>query len=190
MKFKYPRVSEILEPYSNMSLANVPKEYLKNAATRGTILHSYCTAYARGDFIPHLNEEYTPYYNSFVQWYDENVDNLIFSETRLYHDELQYCGQPDLIVKLKNGEQILIDIKSSYKIYQTHPVQLAAYLDLANINNLGCFKGIILKLSKEGKVAKAYDYGMCEPYYKVFLRAVHLYDYFLRKKTPKKRGSK
>ncbi len=128
MKFKYPRVSEILEPYSNMSLAAVPKEYLDNAAKRGTTLHSYCTAYARGDFVPPLNEDYEPYYNGFVQWYDENVDKLIFSEERLYHDELQYCGQPDLIVKLKKCEgNVLVDIKSSYKIYQTHPVQLPRF---------------------------------------------------------------
>jgi hypothetical protein len=191
MKFKYPRVSEILEPYSSMSLANVPKVSLENAAMRGTILHTYCTAYARGDFIPPLNEDYKPYYNSFVQWYDEKVEELIFSETRLYHDDLQYCGQPDLIVRLfDSSSTVLIDIKSSYKIYQTHPVQLAAYMDLSNINGLHCDKGIILKLNKEGKIAREYDYEDCNKYYKIFLQAVSLYDYFLRPKTSKKGGKK
>ncbi|KKM91047.1 hypothetical protein LCGC14_1232540 [marine sediment metagenome] len=182
MEFKYPRVSEILSPYSNISLAQIPKEYLEKAATRGTTVHSYATAYARGDFVPYLEEEYAPYFNSFYQWYDDNVEELLFSEERLYHEDLKYCGQPDLIVKLKyQKESVLIDIKSSTKIYQTHPVQLAAYMDLCNVNNLHCDQAMILKLNKTGKIAKSYDYGDCNPYFKIFLHGLELYNYFLRK---------
>ena len=188
MEFKYPRVSEILEPYSNISLANVPKHYLQNACLRGTTIHSYAIAYARGDFVPSIDAEYEPYLDSFIQWYDDSVSHLIFSETRLYHDGLEFCGQPDLIVQLKGSEdRVLIDLKTATQIYQTYPVQLAAYMDLCNVHSLKCSKGIILKLRKDGKIAKSYDYADCNPYFKIFLSAVELYNYFLRPK--KKRGS-
>lgn len=191
MEFKQPRVSDILSPYSSIGLATVPKDILKHAATRGTIIHTYATAYARGDFVPTIDEEYEPYFNSFVKWYDENVERLIFSETRLYHKGLQYCGQPDLIVNLKGSkDNILIDIKTSANIYQTHPVQLAAYMDLLNVNGLHCTRGIILKLNKQGKIAKDYDYDDCNPYYRIFLYSLELYNHFLRPKPRKVRVAK
>lgn len=188
MEFKYPRVSEILQPYSNITLANVPKHYLQNACIRGTTIHSYATAYARGDFVPSIEPDYEPYLDSFIQWYDANVSHLLFSETRLYHDTLEYCGQPDLIVQLKDSEDlVLLDLKTATQIYQTYPVQLGAYMELCRVNNLECSKGIILKLRKDGKIAKSYDYEDWRFYYTTFLSAVELYDYFLR---PKKRGSR
>ncbi len=188
MEFKHPRVSDILSPYSSIGLAHVPKDILEHAAKRGTAIHTYATAYARGDFVPTINEEYEPYFNSFVKWYDENVEKLIFSETRLYHEQLKYCGKPDLVVNLKGSkDNILIDIKTSASIYQTYPVQLAAYMDLLNVNNLHCQRGIILKLKKEGKIARDYDYGDCNPYYRIFLFSLELYNHFLRPKPPKKR---
>lgn len=182
MEFKYPRVSDILKPYSNIALAQVPKENLENAAKRGTILHQYCVAYARGDFVPEICEDYLPYFESYVQWHEKNVEEVLFSETRLYHDGLKYCGQPDLVVRLKGVEgRVLIDLKSATKIYETYPVQLAAYMDLCNLHGLHCEKGIILSLKKTGKAAKAYDYADCNPYFRVFLFGIELYNYFFRK---------
>ncbi len=190
MEFKYPRVSEILAPYSNISLANVPKDTLEHAASRGTTIHSYCTAYARGDFVPPIAEEYKPYLDGFISWYDANVESLSFSEKRLYHEELQYCGQPDLVVKLKGKyPPVLVDIKSSYKIYQTHPVQLAAYLTLLEANKIDACDGIILHLKKDG-TAKAHDYGDCNEYQRIFMYAVKLYNYFLRAKVKKTKVKK
>lgn len=190
MEFKQPRVSEILNPYSSIGLAYVPKDILEHAAIRGTIVHTYATAYAREDFVPTIDEEYEPYFNSFVKWYDENVETLIFSETRLYNDDLQYCGKPDLVVNLKGStDNVLIDVKTSVSIYQTYPVQLAAYMDLLNVNNLHCHRGIILKLNKEGKIAKDYDYGDCNSYYRIFLYALELYNHFLRPKTRIRRAA-
>lgn len=183
MEFKYPRVSDILSPYSSIALADVPVHYVQNAATRGTIIHQYAVAYARGDFVPPIHKDYQPYLDSFIKWYDSNVETLLFSETRLYHDDLKYCGQPDLVVKLKDEEgNVLIDIKTATQIYKTYPIQLAAYMDLCNVHNLSCYKGIILKIRKDGKIAKSYDYDDCNPYFKRFLYAVELYNYFLRKK--------
>lgn len=183
MELKYPRVSEILEPYSSMMLVNVPPHYLQNACIRGTTLHSYATAYARGDFVPSIESEYEPYLDSFIQWYDANVSHLLFSETRLYHDGLKFSGKPDLIVELKDsGKRVLIDLKTASSIHKTYPLQLTAYMDLCNIHNLGCEKGMILRLRKDGKIAQSYDYEDCRSYYKVFLYAVQLYDYFFRPK--------
>lgn len=186
MEFKYPRVSEILQPYSNITLADVPKHYLHNACLRGTTIHTYAIAYARGDFVPSIDEEYAPYLESFIRWYDDNVSALLFSETRLYHEGLEFCGQPDLVVQLKGSkERVLIDLKTATTIYRTYPVQLAAYMDLCNVHNIHCSKGIILKLRKDGKIAKSYDYGDCNPYFKVFIYAVELYNYFIKKRVKK-----
>ncbi len=191
MEYKYPRVSEILAPYSNITLADVPKEYLDNACRRGTAIHTYAIAYAREDFLPHIEEEYLPYFDSFVQWYNKNVEALIFSEKRLYHDRLEFCGQPDLVVELKEGKgRCLIDLKSAAKIYQTYPIQLAAYRALLRIQDIQVDTQIILKLAKNGKIAKAYPYEheVMAEYYELFAKAITLYNYFL--KPTKKGGAK
>lgn len=190
MEFKYPRVSEILAPYTNIALSQIPKDVLENAAKRGTAIHSLCTAYARGDFIPKIEEEYEPYFNSFVEWYDENVEGLIKSEDRLYDDELRYCGKFDLLVQLYNNpnEVVLIDIKTSTKIYESHVVQLAAYKNLVNLQGPASvrgivFRGILLQLGKKGKPAKEHSYSNLKPYFNKFLHAISLYNYFIRKEA-------
>ncbi len=186
MEFKYPRVSEILAPYTNITLAQVPKDVLENAAKRGIAIHSLCTAYARGDFIPKIEEEYEPYFNAFVEWYDEEVDCLLASEDRLYDDTLRYCGKFDLLVRFKhNRDDVgLIDIKTSTKIYESHVVQLAAYQELVNLSGFGrCTRGILLQLGKKGKPAKEHSYSNLNPYFNKFLHAVSLYNYFIRKEA-------
>ncbi len=183
MKFKYPRVSEILEPYSNITLSQIPKEYLESAARRGTAVHSLCVAYARGDFVPEVSDEYTPYFDSFTQWYKENVIELILSEERIYDDNYKFCGQPDLVVKVKDSEYlVLVDLKTSSAVYPIHYVQLAAYDHLVEeVKDIYCGKNIILKLEKTGKIAKKYLSSNDNYYWDTFHKALDLYDFFLRK---------
>ncbi len=189
MEFKYPRVSEILSPYSSIGLANVPADALEHAASRGTILHQYCVAYARGDFVPSINEEFAPYFDHFKKWYDENVEELIFSETRLFEHALKYCGKPDLIVKIKEtGALVLLDIKTSSQIYRTYPVQLSAYWQLCNANELKVDSTCILHIPKTLKNPNARTYNP-HVYLPLFKYARSLYTELIEER-PKKKATK
>lgn len=179
-----PRVSDILHPYSSLALSKIPKPILENAANRGTRAHQFAISHARGDFVPPLSEEDQKYFDSFREWYDANVHDLLLSEKRMVHKGLFYSGHPDLVVTLKGSStKCLIDIKTSSKVYQTHPVQLAAYLDLCSTHGCVCDKAIILKLDRNGGPAEVHDFGDCNPYFKLFLKALDLYNYFIRQEA-------
>jgi hypothetical protein len=129
----YPRVSEIIAK-QNEEFRRIPIEILANAAERGTKIHAYCTAHAKGLWLDGIEEEYQPYVNSFIKWYDQNVSDLIDSELRLYDDERIFTGEIDMLVKMKDNKIVLVDIKTSHTKSKTWSIQLAAYAHLCNIS--------------------------------------------------------
>lgn len=177
---EYPRVSDILHPFTSLSLAVVPFHILEEASYRGSYVHALASFYVSGDFIPPLLEENKGYFYSFKKWFDENAEETLLNETRLYHEDLKYCGRPDFIIKLKSDKIALIDLKTSSKIYPNYPLQLAAYMDLANVNDLHCDEACVLQLDKEGEEADLHNFGDCNSYFKKFLSALDLYNHFFR----------
>lgn len=154
---KYPSVTEILSPYSDYS--HIPPAVLAKAAERGTLVHSYCEAISKSEWMPNPREDLAGYVQSFQRWFNMFVDEVIMSEEELEDSDLGYCGHPDLIVRSKSlGGIILIDIKTPAIVYRTWGPQIAAYERLArqdypSINRMGS-----LRLDKAGKMAKFDDF--------------------------------
>lgn len=177
----YPRLSDILAIWSDFSL--IDPHVLQKAAQRGTDVHAYCTAYAKGIWEVDPEENLKGYVDSFKQWYDENVEELISAEIRLYDDDLRFSGRYDMIVRLKGSkEATLIDLKTSASFQKDWPVRLAAYLHLLNLNKKNVMDAISIRLKKDGKKPCVKPYGDCNPYYKIFLSVLTAYDYFVRGK--------
>lgn len=177
----YPRISDILDIWSDFS--QIDPVVLENACKRGTMVHAYCTAYAKGLWDLDPEEALKGYVDSFKRWFDENVEEFISAEERLYDDDLAFSGKYDMIVRLKgHSEPTLIDLKTCASFKRDWPVKLAAYLHLLNLNNYNVLDAFSIRLKKDGKKPCVKEYGDCNPYFRVFLAALNSYDYFIRRK--------
>lgn len=184
--FLLPRVSEILDIWSRDQLQAIDPKVLENACIRGTEVHAYCTAYAKKLWTEEAPEEYQGYVESFKLWWEENVQELVWAEERLYDKELLFSGKFDMVVRLKGEEHLtLLDLKTSASYQKDWPVKLSAYLHLLNLNQRDVQHALSVRLKKDGKKPCVKDFGDCNPYYRVFLSALSCYDYFIRRKEKK-----
>ena len=197
----YPRVSAIIAK-QNDEFKNIPLETLANACLRGEKVHNYCAAWTRGLWVDDIEPEYKPYFDAFVEWANENIEDLIYPSTRLYDDIKLFTGEFDMIVKLKgSNKRVLMDIKTSNIKSKTWPVQLSAYDHLCKINGyeVDMIMNLHLKKThaaiyqeKEGekvlisplqvKTAQIMHEDIA-PYWEIFSSALACYDYFDRKEV-------
>ncbi len=197
----YPRVSEIISKQNADELRSIPLEVLANACTRGTKVHSYCTAWVMNLWVDEIEEEYQPYLNAFKSWAEINLDECQHVAKRLYDDQKRFTGEFDMIVKMKgSGKIILLDIKTSYNKSKAWPVQLSAYAHLCKVNgyNVDGVMNLHLKKThaalyeqKEGKkvmtsppqvkTCVVNEHEDVSQYWDIFSSALACYDFFDRK---------
>ena len=177
----YTRISDVLKPFSKFD--NINLEVLNNAADRGTRVHDFCNAYANNIFIGDIDEDCKGYVDSFIKWYDENVESLIESEKRLYDPFLMVTGKFDMIVKLKSSGQVtLIDIKTPSSISKMWGLQLSVYFHLIKHElRISVENVMVLQLSKYGKNAKKILYNDTKKHFRLFLSALNLHEYINQK---------
>lgn len=181
MKMNYPRVSNIICPYSRFDYENISLETMANACERGSKVHAICNSLIQGYFVPNIDAECQPYVDSFIQWMKEKNRKFIYGEKRFYDDELKFSGQVDLVVE-EDGEMVLYDLKTSASYSNKWPIQGFAYSHLLKANDISIDRIAIVQLRKTGKKPKIYELEDLEEYEKVFRELLDLYDYFLRKK--------
>lgn len=177
----YIRISDVLKPFSKFDHIN--PDVLKNAADRGTRVHDFCNSYANNIFIGDVDEDCKGYVHSFIEWYDENVESLIHSEKRLYDPFLMITGKFDMIVKLKDSQELtLLDIKTPSSVSKMWGLQLSVYSHLIKHDlRISIGKKMILQLPKDGKKSKQIFYPETEKYFKLFLYALSIYEYINQK---------
>lgn len=197
----YPRVSEVIGKQNSDELRSVPLETLANACIRGQKVHDYCTAWIKHLWIPDIESEYVPYVEAFTDWATKSIDEGYFSAVRLYDDEKRFTGEFDMIVRLKNGERALLDIKTSASKSKAWPVQLAAYAHLCRLNGFEFDTVYNIHLKKTHAALYEERQGekvMISPpvvkpveikhenltqYWEIFTSALRCYDYFDRKEV-------
>lgn len=111
-------------------------DYLKGAHRRkskaasdlGSAAHDMFERQARGDYINprHVHADIKPH----VRWFDEFLQELqpefLHLEETVWSDAHQYAGSFDAIAKV-DGEIVIIDWKTSLRVYDSVALQLAAY---------------------------------------------------------------
>lgn len=184
-RFKYPSVTEILEPYTDFSM--VSPAVLKAAQVRGIIVHDLCASYAKFGFTPKVKiaKKYQGYYDSFRQWFDGEVIEVLACEERIYNDALRVCGQMDLLVRIRkypNDLPIVVDIKTPTISYRTWSAQVSAYKFLVEHD-----KGIMTGTPASLRVKEDGSYPKFQPVkYPVealgyWMKALECYHYFSQK---------
>jgi hypothetical protein len=156
-----------------------PEGRVEAAGIRGTRTHNACFAYAL-NFFPRLDIEIEGYFQSFVDWWVKMVDGLVLDpEPEVKDEKLGVIGHPDLIVKLKSEEVVLIDLKTPAAFKDIWKVQIATYRYLIKVD-----KGISvdrcgsLRLNPEGGLAKIDWIDNPDFWFSIFLQALNLHRIF------------
>ena len=101
---------------------------MKEAGRIGTVVHGLVEDYLKGKEIPTQNDKrVVNCWNLFLKWWENQEYEPIEIEKKLYSKKYNYAGTLDLVVKDKEGNLVLIDIKTSNQISFDYYLQLNAY---------------------------------------------------------------
>ena len=105
------------------------------AAQIGTMVHEMCEKLLNGEsieFTPDEKPAFLKRFMSFEEWYNITKPEIITTEIKLVHKDVNYSGTPD-IVCLVDGKIHMVDIKTG-AAYNTHELQLTCYKELWDKN--------------------------------------------------------
>lgn len=168
----YTRITEIVAQFADFS--SIRPEVLEKAAERGTRVHGFCELYVkRYLMLDMVDKEAAPYFFAFKEWFDEFVEEVAFSEKRLYCDSHMITGQIDLMARIRGDKSFsLLDIKTPQSAAPYWRLQTAAYQHLARANGHQCQRRIILQLPKSGSRLKVIEHTNEQKDYSDFLDAL------------------
>ena len=88
--------------------------------------------------------------NAFLDWTTEYNPEWVDAERKVYCDKYKYAGTVDAVAKI-NGRIVVIDFKTSKKIYKPYHLQVTAYAQaIKRMDGLRRWPlGMILRLDKE-----------------------------------------
>lgn len=185
----YPRVTEILRPYTSYDC--VPKDILERAAARGTSVHALCAAIAKGGWLPDamIGDELLGYVNSFKKWSEATVNQFVIVEKRYMDDDRQFSGQLDFVIKDKDDQLYLVDLKTSARPQKTYPVQMAAYDHLLKHHNITVKGAMLVYLNKNGDFPEVHMLDDMSEELHVFLSALDCWHFFNKGKKNGRKDS-
>lgn len=174
-----PSVTEVLQPWSDFS--GIPPSVLEAAAARGTAVHDVCATIARGLPVFNAPPETDGYVTSFRRWFDVMVDDVLLVEERIVDPDFGFHGEPDLIIKSKSEEILLIDNKTPRQLVKSWRLQCAAYRHLATCKGIDAVRTASLRLEPDGGIAKMeyYDHSLKD--FNLFLQCLNIFRFFHRR---------
>ena len=174
---EYPRVSEVLAPYTDFSM--VPEHVLTKKTEIGKAVHQTCAAICQGIWIPAIPLECQGYITSFRKWFDAYVEEVIFVEKELNDPVYHFLGHLDFYGKLKRLGLALLDWKIPITLYKQWKVQLSAYKRLLDVIEKPVDVIASLQLNPEGKIPKMtrYEETGAEDF-NIFLGLLNGHNYF------------
>lgn len=133
------------------------------AADIGTVAHQMIDDYLHNkvvnfpDIPADIVAEAQTAFGAYQSWERDHHVRVISSEFPLVSTTRMFGGTPDALVKIDNGERVLLDFKTSRYLFAKHVLQVAAYIDLiAECNGMTVDRAIILRVGKDG-VFRALD---------------------------------
>jgi hypothetical protein len=145
---------ELAQIFADAKNAHTKKK--DDAAAHGTDAHSAVETWVNlcleSDGKPN---EYMPHESTikpFVDWAVENVDHFLFSERRMFNEEMFVAGTADFGCVLKTGQKLIGDFKTSSGIFGIdYYLQCAGYKILAEGMGDEPYDGcVIVRLGKKG----------------------------------------
>ena len=180
IKDGYLRVTECLSKYNDFS--KIDPLILHNACERGTKVHNYCFLYAKQEYFPEPDDNnIAGFVESFAQFFDEMVEDVIELEKRYYDKDFKITGAIDAVVRLRGSDvPVIIDYKTPVAESKTWKMQLSAYKWLYD-NDLNTKekskRRIALMLKKDGSFPKIIEYTSPQDW-ELYKAALSLHRYF------------
>lgn len=66
-------------------------------------------------------------YRGFLTWSRQTALQVVDVESLVVHEQLRYGGTADIVARDSSGEHIVIDVKTSGRVYDKHKLQVEAY---------------------------------------------------------------
>ncbi len=181
-RIKYPGVSEVFSHYCKPSYAGMTLEEIVKIEEKQCYVKGRCLGIANNMWMPDEENEHKNYVESFRKWFAANVNQVILTNIVLFDDVNRFTGRIDIIC-LTNDQS---DGYVSLTLKTSHPsrswnLQLAAYRQLCtcNVEKTGIVKkNIILKLSKKGDIASAFECEDMEGHWQLFKNILQGWHYF------------
>jgi len=174
---KFYRVTEILEKYVNRE--NIPDWRWDAAGDRGSRLHGIIKNYLNGIWIASVDLDVEPYFDSFVAWAQEMIEETLLVEKELKCPTYGIIGHLDWagILKTQKDGITTIDWKSPISEGNTWKAQVSSYDYLvdkyANLPLPAKYCGA-LQLDPKGKTARLLDYTQeKQTSFNIFLQALN-----------------
>lgn len=135
----------------NEILGELNKTALKEAGFIGTDFHNILENIGKGIELPEIKEpRVKEWIDLFNEWIKSNVKTFVETEKDIFTDT--YCGTLDALVELKDGKLAVLDYKTSKYIYDTHELQVAAYVKAyEQMKNVKIDTAFILRFEKGDK---------------------------------------
>lgn len=119
-------LSGVPEDERRARIEDAPRQLLRAAATRGTVVHKYAERLQAGEELD-VPEEYVGLVDSYLGFVREWQPREVVVERPFFAPKLMYAGQPDLVADLADGHRWLLDWKTGASgIWPEHALQLAA----------------------------------------------------------------
>ena len=182
-----PSVTTILKVLNKPHIANWAnslgwkrqsyKKVLEEKANLGTLVHEVCHEYLFNEGInfniPTKDLSFIKNnLNSFKSFLEEHNLNPIWGE-RSFSTET-YGGTIDLYCELE-GKKTIIDFKTSKKFYSSHFIQLGAYIQLLESNNIHVEQVGILIIHENDWDLKLIDRSNMNDYINLFNNLVNVF---------------
>lgn len=170
----YPSVTQIIGPY-------IDKIWFKpEDSARGTAVHGAMKSYALGAWAAPLKPDHRGYFDSGRRWFDLMVESVKLVEVRMVDAALGYCGQPDLICRLRGDDAYaLVDWKTGVAKANWHPLQVTAYRMLASVDKgINTGRGMVVRLMADGSMAQMDEYKFESRYQNVFIGLLNSWRFF------------
>jgi hypothetical protein len=155
------------------------------AADVGTVAHALSEAYLKGMELDTSNlpadvlDTAETSYIQFVQWWDQQGLDVMFTERALISEKWQCGGTMDIMARRRsNGNIVVIDLKTSKAIYREMRIQLSAYAAMSEeMGGPKVDERIIARIGKESKgdfeAQTVYDWANCVDAFDKIAAAYH-----------------
>lgn len=169
----YPSVTEILDPYIDTAW------FTQESRDRGSAVHEHAAAYLNNQYKIPIKKEWRGYLESFKRWEEKYLVEVHMVEERLIDTVLGYCGQLDIYCELRGypGPGV-VDIKTG-ALAVWHPIQLAAYRHLVDLQADKTRWGLVLHLKPDGSGGRVYRLNSnIAQHFNIFLSALNCFKFF------------
>ena len=148
----------------------------KDAGLVGTVVHGLIEDYLKGKEIPEqTDKKVIACWNNFLKWWDKQGYEPVEIEKKIYSKNYTYAGTLDLVVKDKEGNLVLIDIKTSNSISFDYHLQLNAYaFAYTEETKSPISKALIVRLPKQGGKIEVVDGIINKTMFDAFLSAKYM----------------